>query len=146
MQVQIVEYAKNSRIPKKTLYWMRDRGFIRDPLTDENLTGLALLEELWGRHEILRAQLARLSHAGRRKMIDYADLETRWERYAYSRWKNVGEGRLSMRQVCEEIRWTFGIKIDEAVLKRLNTIRQRVYRMRRKKTQKAEEEFVSREQ
>ena len=51
--MEIKEYAKTSKIPLKTLRWMERIKTISDPLPDNDLIGLKLLENLWGLHDFL---------------------------------------------------------------------------------------------
>ena len=124
----IEEYARNSRLPLKALRWMVRQGIINDPLTTEDQAGLALLEKVWMRREILRIQIRGFSRKRRRELMENADLETRWERYAFSRFRN-GE-RVRMKQVISEIEMTFNFQLDHWKIKRLYQIRRKVYNLR----------------
>ncbi len=90
--MNIEMYAEQSPLTRKILRWMVQEGMITDPLSEADLTGLQLIERTWGRREILRAQLSRLSKTRRRQLINSADLETKWERYAYSRTQTCTQG------------------------------------------------------
>ena len=132
--VVIEEYARNSRLPLKALRWMNRQGIINDPLTTEDQAGLALLEKVWMRREILRIQIRGFSRKRRRELMENVDLETRWERYAFSRFRN-GEKRVRMKQVISEIEMTFNFQLDYWKIKRLYQIRRKVYNLRsREKT------------
>jgi len=126
MSMTIREFAKESRIPKGVLLYMNREGIIQDPLCQEDLIGLHLLEKIWGRKEVLRPQLAKLSMKARLSFIRTADLPTKWERYAYSRFRNQEEGKiLAMQTVVEEIEITFGFSLSSQHVKRLYKIRNR---------------------
>lgn len=126
MSMTIREFAKDSRIPKGVLLYMHREGIIQDPLCQEDLIGLHLLEKVWGRKEVLRSQLAKLSMKARLSFIRTADLPTKWERYAYSRFRNQEEGKiLAMQTVVEEIEITFGFSLSSQHVKRLYKIRNR---------------------
>lgn len=126
MSMTIREFAKDSRIPKGVLLYMNREGIIQDPLCQEDLIGLHLLEKIWGRKDVLRPQLAKLSMKARLSFIRTADLPTKWERYAYSRFRNQEEGKiLAMQTVVEEIEITFGFSLSSQHVKRLYKIRNR---------------------
>jgi hypothetical protein len=62
----------------------------------------------------------------RLSFIRTADLPTKWERYAYSRFRNQEEGKiLAMQTVVEEIEITFGFSLSSQHVKRLYKIRNR---------------------
>lgn len=126
MSMTIREFAKDSRISKGVLLYMNREGIIQDPLCQEDLIGLHLLEKIWGRKEVLRPQLAKLSMKARLNFIRTADLPTKWERYAYTRFRNQEEGKsLAMQIVVEEIEITFGFSLSNQHVKRLYKIRNR---------------------
>lgn len=126
MSMTIREFAKDSRIPKRVLFYLNREGIIQDPLCPEDHIGLLLLEKIWGRKEVLRPQLAKLSMKARLSFIRTADLPTKWERYAYSRFRNQEEGKsLAMQTVVEEIEITFGFSLNNQQIKRLYKIRNR---------------------
>ena len=69
------------------------------PSPADDLVGLQFLEQVWCDRELLRAQLRRFSLKARTSLIRTANLTTKWERYAYSRFRNQEEGsNLPMRQ------------------------------------------------
>lgn len=126
MSVSIADYAKKSKIPGRVLRYLKDKGIICEPLSHDDCIGLALLEKIWCCREVLRPQIARLSMADRQRFIRTADLPSRWERYAYSRFRNHDHGKnLPMRTVIMEIESTFGFRLDEAAIKKLNKARNR---------------------
>ena len=137
------EYVMQSKIPLKTLYWMVDNRVISNPLTDEDLQCLEFLEKIWGRHEILRAQIARISKKRREALISTADLATKWERYAFSRFRNLPPGKkLSMDQLMDEIEVTFGFALKAPHIKRLYQVRRKAYYQRSKKRASKSSPFV----
>jgi len=129
--MEIKNYAKDSRLPLKTLYWMVSRKIIHNPLTEEDVIGLKILEKLWGNREILRTQLARFSRKRRLALINTADIATKWERYAFSRFQNIQPGKkLAMNQVIDEIELTFGFVLQASHIKKLYQIRRKTYNRR----------------
>ncbi|MCK9294329.1 MAG: hypothetical protein M0P70_04545 [Desulfobulbaceae bacterium] len=126
MSITITEFAKNSSIPKKVLRYLNRAGIIQDPLRPEDRTGLQFLEKIWGRKEVLRPQLTKLSMKARLSFIRTADLPTKWERYAYSRFRNQEPGKkLAMQSVIEEIETTFFFRLNKQQITRLYKIRNR---------------------
>lgn len=121
------EYAKEISIPKRILRYLQREGIINDPLSREDQLCLQFLEEIWGNKEILRAQLSRLSLKARHSFLRTADLPTKWERYASSRYFNLAPGqKLEMRTLVEEIQTTFCFLLTNQQIKRLYKIRNRV--------------------
>ena len=124
-------YVKTSRLPRKILLWMVRKHIITDPLTDEDLIGLRLLERVWWKSEILRAQLVKYSRKDRQALIETADIQTKWERYAYSRFCNLPSGeKLAMKQLVGEIETTFNFVLKGVHRQRLYKIRKKVYNQR----------------
>ena len=127
MGITITEFAKDSRIPKRVLRYLNREGMIEDPLCQEDQIGLLLLEKVWGRKEVIRSQLTKLSMRARLNFIRTADLPTKWERYAYTRFRNQKEGKsLAMQIVVEEIEITFGFSLNNQQIKSLYKVRNRV--------------------
>jgi len=138
--VEIAEFAKKSRVPLKTLRALLRAGLIHEPLTDEDLCGLRFVETAWANAALLRAQIASLTVPRRQRLIETADLETQWERYAFSRYANLKEGQsVSISLLCYEIEETFKFKPDPFHKKRLRAIRSMVQnrKSRRKKRLKS---------
>lgn len=129
--MEIPRYAKISPLPLKTLYWLVKQKIIHNPLSEEDLIGLKMLERLWGNREILRTQLAGFSKKRRLGLIETADIATKWERYAFSRFQNIQPGqRLSMDQVINEIELTFGFILKASHIRRLYQVRRKSYNQR----------------
>jgi hypothetical protein len=131
--MDIKQYGKSSRLPLKTLHWMARKKIIADPLTNEDVIGLRLLEQVWWKSEILRAQLLKYSKKDRQILIETADLKTKWERYAHSRFKKLQAGeKLAMKQLIDEIEMTYDFVLKRSHIQRLYKVRQRVYNQRKK--------------
>jgi len=129
--MKIPEYAKISPLPLKTLNWMARERIVHDPLRESDIIGLKMLEQVWRKREILRIQLAGFSKKRRLKLIETADVATKWERYAFSRFQNITPGkRLLMERVIDEIELTFGFVLKPSHIKKLYLIRKKVYNLR----------------
>lgn len=135
--MEIKEYAKTSKIPMKTLRWMERIKTISDPLPDDDLIGLKLVEKLWGMHDFLRPQLSQKNIKYRKALIDTCDLETKWERYAFSRFMNLEPGkRLFMKNLIAEIELTHRFKMSIFEIKKLYRVRKRVHKAKERQVQK----------
>ena len=122
----LADFPRHSPIPGKVLLYLHRQHLIRDPPSREDLLGLRLLEQVWGNKEILRPQLNRMSLRTRQSFLRTVSLNTKWERYAYSRFYNSKPGvRLSVRLVVDEIQTTFRFQLTKAQLRRVLTIRNR---------------------
>ena len=122
----LTDFARQSPIPRKVLLYLHRQHLIQDPPCREDLLGLRLLEQVWGNKEILRPQLNRMSLRTRQSFLRTVSLNTKWERYAYSRFYNGKQGtRLSVRLVVDEIQTTFRFQLTKAQLRRVMTIRNR---------------------
>lgn len=69
-----------------------------------------------------------MSLRARKSFLQTAELTTKLERYAYSRFVNNETGtRLSMTRVVAEIESTFGFVLNKAQVKQLYRLRNRAY-------------------
>lgn len=124
--MEIKEFAAHSIIPGHVLFYLNRDGIIGNPLSPEELISLKFLEKIWGRRPVLRAQLSRLSMKARLSFLRTASLQTKWERYAYSRFRNLESGKkLAVQSLIEEIQTTFGFFLNTKQIKRLYTLRNR---------------------
>lgn len=120
----IVEYAQHSPIPRKVLLFLQREGIVQDPLNREDQIGLRLLEKVWGNKTVLRSQLSRMSLKVRESFVRTVSLNSKWERYAYSRFFNQEPGsRLSVQKVIDEIQTTFRFKPTKNQVNRIQKIR-----------------------
>ncbi len=144
MRMALTDFARHSIIPTRVLRYLLRKGFIHDPLNYEDSIGLSLLEKIWCRREVLRAQITRFSKRDRLQFITTADLPSRWERYAYSRFSNIESGKkLPMRTLIMEIENTFGFQPDAGAIRKLYRVRNRaqVHRHREKSLAKQQQEI-----
>ena len=122
----LADFARQSLIPRKVLLYLHRQQLIQDPPSRDDLLGLRLLEQVWGRKEVLRPQLNRMSLRTRESFLRTVSLNTKWERYAYSRFYNGKPGvRLFVRQVVDEIQTTFRFQLTRQQIRRVLTIRNR---------------------
>ncbi len=112
---------------------MARKGWIENPLTELDLVSLELLENTWLSREILRPQLAQFSKQRRQEFLEKVDLKTKWERYAFSRFRKLSAvKKISMKQLVDEIEMTFDFTLNRWQIKRLYRVRQKVYDLRRR--------------
>lgn len=129
--MDINQYSRQSRLPHKILRWMVAEMIISNPLTKDDLAGLSLLEKVWWKKEIIRAQMIKFSKKDRRTFIRTIDLETKWERYAYSRLLNLPSGKnLPMDKLINELELTFNFRLKPLHIRRLYRVKKRVYNQR----------------
>ncbi|MBB5348433.1 hypothetical protein JWG42_00885 [Desulfoprunum benzoelyticum] len=139
--IPLSEYAKEISIPKRILRYLHREGIITDPLSKEDQLCLQFLERIWGKKEIVRAQLSRLSLKARHSFLRTADLPTKWERYASSRYFNLAPGqKLEMSTLIEEIQTTFCFLLTRQQIKRLYKIRNRVQVAKYRERKRADEQ------
>ena len=131
--MNIEQYAKESKLPLKILRWMVRENMVQNPLSDTDLIGLSLVEKLWMRRDYLRAQLSQFSKKKRKEFLEKVDLKTKWERYAFARFRNLDDGdKVHMKQLVDEIEMTFNFTLDRWQIKRLYRVREKVYNLRRR--------------
>ncbi|MDD3815328.1 MAG: hypothetical protein PHZ02_11875 [Desulfocapsaceae bacterium] len=141
--MDIKEYAKTSKISFKTLRWMERIKAISDPLIDNDLIGLKLLENLWGLHDFIRPQLRQKNIKYRKALINTCDLETKWERYVYSRFMNLEpDQRIFMKYLIPEIELTFRFKMSDFDIRKLYRVRKRVHRAKERQAQTPQKEIM----
>ena len=140
----ITEYATVTSIPRNILRYLNRKGLIQDPLCQDDFLCLQFLEQVWGNKKILRAQLSRLSVKARQSFLRTADLLTKWERYASSRYYNLEPGKkLPMGALIEEIQTTFCFLLSQEQIIRLYKIRNRVQVARHREKNRAENDHDS---
>ena len=130
--MDITEYAKQSQLSYKILRWMVAKEVIHNPLFESDIVGLQLLEKIWSRQEVIRSQLTKYSMERRLRLLENSQFETKWERYAYGRFRNLGKGkRLPMKQLISEIQTTFAFTPGYKEVKRLYKVREKAYNKRK---------------
>lgn len=139
--ISISDYAKETSTPKRILRYLHREGIIADPLSKEDQLCLQFLERIWGKKEVLRSQLSRMSLKARLSFLRTADLPTKWERYASSRYFNLATGqKLEMNTLIEEIQTTFCFLLTRQQIKRLYKIRNRVQVAKHREKKRADKE------
>jgi hypothetical protein len=132
--MEITEYAKTSKIPFKTLRWMEKIRIVSNPFTDKELNGLELIEKVWNKRDFLRPQLKLMDVKTRKILIGTCGLETKWERYAYTRFMNLEPGqRIFMKYLIPEIEITFRFKMSPFNIFKLYQVRKRAHKAKERK-------------
>jgi hypothetical protein len=144
----IIEYARQSRIPRRVLLLLNRQGILHDPLTRVELIGLQFLEQIWGHKEILRPQLSRMPLKARLSFLRTVSLTTKWERYAYTRFYNQKtDSRLSLQTVVEEIQATFLFQLNKGQIERVKAVRNRArvarHRARHRVSTKEHNDYIA---
>jgi ribosomal protein S8 len=144
--MNIKEYAVKSKIPLKTLRWMVRKGFISELLTEDHLYGLLLVEKLWSRMDFVRPQVRQMNIKNRKAFIETCDLETKWERSAYSRMKTTIEAgeHIVVSKIIDDLEFNYLMKFSYFQKKRIYQLRDRVKKENqraKKRTEKAEQDL-----
>jgi DNA-directed RNA polymerase specialized sigma24 family protein len=135
----ITHYAKVTSVPGNILRYLNTEGFIEDPLSQDDFLRLQFLERIWGNKKLIRSQLSRLSIKARKSFLRTADLQTKWERYAYSRFFNLESGqKLPMGALIEEVQTTFSFLLSKKQISSLYKIRNRAQVARHRKKNQQE--------
>lgn len=135
--MDIKEYAKTSKIPLKTLRWMERIKIVSNPLTDNELIGLELIEKVWKKRDFVRPQLKLMDVKTRKALISTCGLDTKWERYAYTRFMNSEpDKRIFMMNLIPEIELTFRFKLSVFQIKRVYQIREIAYKAKKKSSKR----------
>lgn len=139
--IPLADYANKTSIPKRMLRYLHREGIIEDPLCPRDHICLQFLEQIWGKREIIRAQLSRLSLKARLSFLRTADLPSKWERYASSRYFNLASGqKLEMQTLIEEIQTTFCFVLTRQHINRLYKIRNQVQVAKHREKKRAEKQ------
>lgn len=137
--MDIEEYAKQSRLSRKVLFWMVTKEMIHNPLRTGDLAGLELMEKVWAKHEIIRAMLSNYPKERRLRLLENSQFKTKWERYAYGRFRNLKPGnRVLMKNLIDEIQTTFCFTLKHHHIKRLYKVREKAYNHKKESKKIAE--------
>lgn len=123
--------AQLVNLPKAVLSRLHRDGVIGDPVSDEDLRGLAILGHTWGKPWYARKMLAPLSKDYRRKLLVEPDL-SRAERYALSCYLNAKEGnRVYVKDIIDRVRHYLGASLTVEQVEKVRTIAYEIRRGRR---------------
>jgi hypothetical protein len=134
-------FAETSKIPEAVLRKIFTNGLVEDSLSEADIIGLKFLERIWGNdavcHVWIRRYLIKKSKKAREAFLNTADLETKWERYAFSRFLNNDtkqSGRnLRMSTVVDDLKNHFNFEPNHFQLRQLYAVREKAYNLRKKK-------------
>ena len=131
--MEITEFAQCNRIPLRTLRALLKAGLIQNPLSPNDIVGLRFICKTWANRALMRAQLASLTVPGRKALAETATLKTKWERYAYSRYRNLDPGqKITIKRVIQEIQENYNFLLNHYQVREIYKIRDRVYHQRNK--------------
>ena len=135
-------FAETSKIPEVVLDKILMNGLVEDSLSEADIIGLKFLEKIWEDKAIcqvwIRRYLSKKSLKAREAFLNTADLPTKWERYAFTRFFNHDSkqtGRnLRMSTVVNDLKKYFNFEPNHFQMRRLYALRQKAYytRLQRK--------------
>lgn len=88
-------------IPQKLLLHFQKKGFLHDPLEEQELSNLSFMRYIWKDKLAMKLAMARWSKKERLKFIEQIEL-TKPEAYALNRYMNAKK-KVYLRQVAEEL-------------------------------------------
>ena len=139
--MEIEDFAKTSKIPIDLLKKITRSGMVETPLSENDIKGLEFLEKIWGDAVICQAllykRLVKKSKKAREAYLNTFDLETKWERYAFSRFYNYdpkdhGGRKLRLSAVINDLKEFLNFDPNYFQIRRLYAVRQKVYHLRMK--------------
>ena len=135
----IDDYAKTSKIPAVVLKKITWKGLVEVPLSEDDIKGLNFLEKIWEDesicHALIQKRLIRKSKKAREAFLNTIDLETKWERYAFSRFfnydpKDHGGRKLHISVVIDDLIKYLNFTPDHFQIRRLYKVRKMVYNIK----------------
>jgi len=139
--VKFEGFAETSKIPEVVLKKILMNGLVEDSLSEADIIGLRFLEKIWENKAIcqvwIRRYLSKKSLKAREAFLNTADLPTKWERYAFTRFFNHDSkqsGRnLRMSTVVDDLKIHFNFEPNHFQLRQLYAVREKAYNLRKKK-------------
>ena len=141
--MELEEFARISRIPLALLKKIARAGMVENPLSENDILGLTFLEKIRGNEGLCKVllykHLVKKSKMARVAYLNTIDLETKWERYVFSRFYNYdaskkGGRNLKMARVIEDLKKYLHFEPNHFQIKRLYSVRKKAYRLRAEKT------------
>jgi len=118
-------------IPSKFIWQLHRRGIIGNPVSVEEIKGLAILGVVWGKTWFLRPQIARYSEARRRELFFKPEL-TKAERYILKCYLGIEEGkRLHSKEVIGRVKLYLGATVTEKQIQKIRSVAYEIRRGRR---------------
>ena len=149
MAMELEDFARISRIPLSLLKKIARAGMVENPLSENDILGLTFLEKIRGNEGLCKVflykHLVKKSKMARVAYLNTIDLETKWERYVFSRFYNYnasekGGRNLKMSRVIEDLKKYLHFDPNTFQIKRLYSVRKKAYRLRAEK--KREEQVL----
>lgn len=114
-------------IPQKLLLHFQKKGFLHDPLEEQELSNLSFMRYVWKDKLAMKLAMARWSKKERLKFVEQIEL-TKPEAYALNRYINAkAKRKVYLRQVAEELCHYYKIPLAFA-LKIAKRMRWKFYR------------------
>ena len=142
MAMELEDFARISRIPLSLLKKIARAGMVENPLSENDILGLTFLEKIRGNEGLCKVllykHLVKKSKMARVAYLNTIDLETKWERYVFSRFYNYnaedkGGRNLKMSRVIEDLKKYLNFQPNHFQIKRLYSVRKKAYRLRAEK-------------
>ena len=140
--MELEEFARISRIPLPLLKKIARVGLVENPLSENDILGLTFLEKIRDNEGLCKVllykHLVKKSKTARVAYLNTIDLETKWERYVFSRFYNYkaeekGGRNLKMSKVIEDLKKYLHFQPNHFQIKRLYLVRKKAYRLRAEK-------------
>ena len=141
-KMELEDFARISRIPLALLKKIARAGIVEIPLSENDILGLRFLEKIRENNEICKVlfyrHLVKKSKKARVAYLNTFDLETKWERFVFSRFFNYraeekGGRNLKMSKVIEDLKNYLNFEPNYFQIKRLYSVRKKAYRLRAEK-------------
>jgi hypothetical protein len=142
MVMELEDFARISRIPLGLLKKIARAGMVENPLSENDILGLTFLEKIRGNEGLCRVllykHLVKKSRKAREAYLNTMDLETKWEKYVFSRFYNYkaedkGGRNLKISTVIEDLKNYLNFEPNHFQIKRLYSVRKKAYRLRAEK-------------
>jgi len=149
--MEITQYAKTSKVPLNILKLMLRKKIVSNPLSNEDLCGLKLVEMTWMWPDYLRAQTSQLSIKKRRIFFATCGLKTKWERDAHTRMTNlINAGQdIEIKKMIHLLEWSYQFDMSPFQRRTIYRMRKAILKAREREKnkeaekQKVEDEFYS---
>ncbi|MDR3715917.1 MAG: hypothetical protein P4L51_24155 [Puia sp.] len=140
--MNIADLPSTFPLPKSVLKKLSRLGLFEEPLSEDDIAVLKVLGKILDNdkafHVLIRQRLIRKSKKDREAYLNTLDLETKWERYAFTRFYNYdpqehGGKKLRLQKVVEDLKKYLKFTPNYFQLQRLYTVRKKAYNIKLRK-------------
>lgn len=131
-KVDLLELSQKIKIPVKVLKSMINDGAFTEYLDDADQEFLHRLLAIIRKNYFIRHCILNIKSTERKRFIEQAHLETKWERYLYTHMVNhfaVGN-KLEIQTFVKKAENVFQFKMNENDIKKVENIRNSIYKKR----------------